>query len=127
MTAPTPAQVHAIPVRWRTLATLAGVSAVGAIAFFWPFFVDPGSVAADHATDAPWFFALLLPLVLLHLTPDDPQQLLFLVVYCNVEAWLQLVHLCVEKQDVRLLHSTAQHTHRSHRGVSMRCCKEAPR
>ena len=64
MTAPTPAQVHAIPVRWRTLATLAGVSAVGAIAFFWPFFVDPGSVAADHATDAPWFFALLLPLVL---------------------------------------------------------------
>jgi energy-coupling factor transport system substrate-specific component len=61
----TPAdQVHAIPVRWRTVATLTAVSLVGAIAFFWPFFVDPASVAADHASDAPWFFALLLPLVL---------------------------------------------------------------
>jgi energy-coupling factor transport system substrate-specific component len=64
VTSPAMPQVHAIPVRWRTLATLVGVSVVGAIAFFWPFVVDPGSVAADHATDAPWFFALLLPLVL---------------------------------------------------------------
>lgn len=56
-------QIHAVPLRWRTTATLAGVSAVGVIAFFWPFFVEPTSVAADHASDAPWFFALLLPLV----------------------------------------------------------------
>ena len=56
-------QLHAIPLRWRTVGALAGVSAVGLIAFFWPFFVAPTSVAADHASDAPWFFAILLPLV----------------------------------------------------------------
>ncbi|MEZ5185811.1 MAG: ECF transporter S component [Candidatus Nanopelagicales bacterium] len=56
-------QVHAAPLRWRTVAALVGVSAVGLLAFFWPFVVTPTSVAADHASDAPWFFALLLPLV----------------------------------------------------------------
>lgn len=57
-------QLHAVPLRWRTVAALAGVSLIGLIAFFWPFVVSPSSMAADHATDAPWFFALLLPLVL---------------------------------------------------------------
>ncbi len=57
-------QVHAVPLRPRTTAALLAVSAVGVIAFFWPFVVAPSSLAADHATDAPWFFALLLPLVL---------------------------------------------------------------
>ncbi len=56
-------QLHVVPLRRRTVAALAAVSVVGAIAFFWPFFVSPQSVAADHATDAPWFFAILLPLV----------------------------------------------------------------
>jgi hypothetical protein len=44
------------------------------------------------------------------LTPDDPQQLLLLVIDSYVEAWLQLVHLCVEKQDIRLLHRMPQHS-----------------
>lgn len=57
-------QLHAVPLRWRTVAALTGVSLIGVIAFFWPFVVSPASMAADHATDAPWFFALLLPLVL---------------------------------------------------------------
>lgn len=56
-------QTHAIPLRWTTTAALLAVSLVGAIAFLWPFVVSPDSVAADHASDAPWFFALLLPLV----------------------------------------------------------------
>ncbi len=56
-------QTHAVPLRWRTIAALSAVSAVGLIAFFWPFVVSPASAAADHAADAPWFFALLLPLV----------------------------------------------------------------
>lgn len=63
-------QVHAVPLRPRTVAALAAVSAVGAIAFFWPFVVSPASVAADHAADAPWFFALLLPLVVAVLFAD---------------------------------------------------------
>ncbi len=63
-------QMHAVPMRWRTAAALMGVSLVGAVAFFWPFIVSPDSVAADHATDAPWFFALLLPMVLAVLMAD---------------------------------------------------------
>lgn len=63
-------QTHAVPMRWRTAALLAAVSLVGVAAFFWPFIVDPDSLAADHATDAPWFFALLLPMVLAVLMAD---------------------------------------------------------
>lgn len=63
-------QLHAIAPRPRTVAALAAVSLVGLIAFFWPFIVAPASLAADHATDAPWFFALLLPLVVAVLFAD---------------------------------------------------------
>lgn len=63
-------QTHAVPMRWRTAALLTAVSLVGVAAFFWPFIVDPDSLAADHATDAPWFFALLLPMVLAVLMAD---------------------------------------------------------
>ena len=39
-------------------------SVVGLIAFLWPFLAAPESAVLAHATDAPFFFALLVPLVL---------------------------------------------------------------
>ncbi|MEV1008603.1 ECF transporter S component [Streptomyces sp. NPDC049881] len=47
----------------RSAAALALVSAVGVVAFGWPLLADPGSGLA-HSADAPWLFALLLPLLL---------------------------------------------------------------
>jgi len=53
------------PYRLGTRAALAIglVSVIGAIAFTWPLLVDPGAQLA-HSADAPWLFALLLPLLL---------------------------------------------------------------
>jgi energy-coupling factor transport system substrate-specific component len=58
--------VRAAPVRLRprTVAALILVSAVGMVAFGWPFLVDPGAGLA-HSADAPWLFAALMPLVLI--------------------------------------------------------------
>jgi len=50
-------------LRPRTIAALLLVSAVGVVAFGWPFLVDPGSGLA-HSSDAPWLFAALLPIIL---------------------------------------------------------------
>lgn len=46
-----------------TAVTLA--TAVGVIAFGWPFLADPDSTAMAHASDAPWIFAITVPMVLL--------------------------------------------------------------
>jgi energy-coupling factor transport system substrate-specific component len=51
-------------LRWRPTLVLGLVSLVGVVAFFWPFLADPGSAIIGHAADAPWLFALLLPLLL---------------------------------------------------------------
>ncbi|CCH31446.1 ECF transporter S component [Actinosynnema sp. NPDC047251] len=53
------------PVRLRPRATLALAASgiIGVAAFGWPLLVDPAAGIA-HGTDAPWTFALLLPLVL---------------------------------------------------------------
>ncbi|MEU8540986.1 ECF transporter S component [Streptomyces sp. NPDC048717] len=48
----------------RSVAALVLVSVVGLIAVGWPLFADKGSALTDHAADAPWFFALLLPLLI---------------------------------------------------------------
>ncbi|GAA2803901.1 ECF transporter S component [Streptomyces showdoensis] len=48
----------------RSVAALVLVSVVGLIAIGWPLFADAGSALTDHAADAPWFFALLLPLLI---------------------------------------------------------------
>lgn len=54
---------RAIRLRPRSALAIALVSVAGILAFGWPLFVDPGSGLA-HGSDAPFVFALLLPLLL---------------------------------------------------------------
>lgn len=58
----TAARPAVIGVRTGALLTL--VTLVGIVAFFWPFLAQPGSSVLGHSQDAPWLFALLLPLLL---------------------------------------------------------------
>lgn len=54
-----------VPLRRRSALFLAAVFAVGIAAFGWPLFADAsGSDGVAHAADAPWIFALVLPLLL---------------------------------------------------------------
>lgn len=55
---------HPGVLRPRSAAVLTLVSLVGFVAFFWPFLARPGSSVLGHSQDAPWLFALLLPLLL---------------------------------------------------------------
>ncbi|MCT4352914.1 ECF transporter S component [Streptomyces sp. Je 1-79] len=54
------------PVRLgpRSIAALLLVSVVGLLGVGWPLFADSASAVTDHAADAPWFFAALLPLLI---------------------------------------------------------------
>ncbi|MDO0932733.1 ECF transporter S component [Streptomyces sp. DG2A-72] len=52
-----------VPLGPRSLTALALVSAVGVIAFGWPFLAPPTSQVSAHAQDAPWLFAGLLVLL----------------------------------------------------------------
>ena len=54
----------AIPLGTRSILAVSLASVVGLIAFLWPFLAAPESAVLAHATDAPFFFALLVPLVL---------------------------------------------------------------
>jgi energy-coupling factor transport system substrate-specific component len=57
--------VNLVRLSMRTSLLLAAASALGLIAFMWPLFVRPhGSENLAHASDAPWIFVLLLPLLL---------------------------------------------------------------
>jgi len=47
----------------RSLLTLTLVSAVGGVAFGWPFLAPPTSQVGTHTQDAPWLFAGLLVLL----------------------------------------------------------------
>jgi len=47
----------------RSLTTLTLVSAVGIVAFGWPFLAPPTSQVGTHTQDAPWLFAGLLILL----------------------------------------------------------------
>ncbi|MFI9758101.1 ECF transporter S component [Streptomyces sp. NPDC051963] len=59
---PTP-QSRPVPLGPRSVTALALVSAVGVIAFGWPFLAPPTSQVSAHAQDAPWLFAGLLVLL----------------------------------------------------------------
>lgn len=58
------AAVRPATIGLRTGLLLALVTAVGIVAFFWPFLAQPGSSVLGHSQDAPWLFALLLPMLL---------------------------------------------------------------
>lgn len=49
-----------VPIRVRAAVALGGSAVIGVAAFCWPLFVPAGGVSVE----APWLFALLLPLVL---------------------------------------------------------------
>lgn len=59
-----PRPVKAVNIGKRSAVALTLVSIVGVMSFGWPLLADPGSAAVAHASDAPWLFALLLPLVI---------------------------------------------------------------
>lgn len=63
-------QVHAVRMGRRTKAAVALASAVGVLSFFWPFLASAGSAVVAHASDAPFLFALVVPLVLAVLLAD---------------------------------------------------------
>ena len=54
---------RAVRIRPRAAVALAVAGAVGVAAVGWPLLVGPGAVLG-HTGDAPWIFAVLLPLVL---------------------------------------------------------------
>lgn len=56
--------VNAVHIGKRTTAVLVLVTVIGIVAFGWPLLADPSSLAVAHAQDAPWIFAILLPLIL---------------------------------------------------------------
>ncbi|MGV9272487.1 ECF transporter S component [Streptomyces griseosporeus] len=60
---PADRQARAIRLGPRSVAALVLVSAVGVVAFGWPFLAPPGSRLTAHAQDAPWLFAGLLVLL----------------------------------------------------------------
>jgi energy-coupling factor transport system substrate-specific component len=57
-------QVAVVPFGIRSSVSLVAASVVGVMAFGWPLLASPGSEVVAHAKDAPWLFALLLPLIL---------------------------------------------------------------
>ncbi|GAA2743899.1 ECF transporter S component [Kitasatospora cinereorecta] len=57
-------RVPAVPLGRRSALALTLVSGVGAAAFGWPLLAARSSDLVGHAADAPWLFALLLPLLL---------------------------------------------------------------
>ncbi|MFF5184830.1 ECF transporter S component [Streptomyces sp. NPDC000345] len=56
-------RTRAVPLGPRSLVSLVLVSAVGVVAFTWPFLAPPASALNAHAQDAPWLFAGLLVLL----------------------------------------------------------------
>lgn len=60
-----PAPVVGVSLGWRTWLVIALSSALGLFAIGWPLLIPAVGVAPEHADDAPFVFAALLPVVLL--------------------------------------------------------------
>jgi len=54
----------AVSIGKRSLLAILATSMVGLVAFTWPLFAAHDSAAVAHANDAPWLFALTIPLLL---------------------------------------------------------------
>ncbi len=53
-----------VPLRLRSALALGLASAVGFVAFFWPFVIRPGAALdSSHSGDAPFLFVAILPLL----------------------------------------------------------------
>ncbi|MFJ5232278.1 ECF transporter S component [Kitasatospora sp. NPDC088391] len=59
-----PSPVRPVPLGPRSVVSLCLVSAVGVAAFGWPLLASRESDLVGHSADAPWLFALLMPLLL---------------------------------------------------------------
>lgn len=57
--------MNAVHMGVRSWISVSLATVVGVLAFGWPFLAEPGSTAVAHASDAPWIFAAIVPLVLL--------------------------------------------------------------
>ncbi|WP_200424213.1 ECF transporter S component [Streptomyces sp. NE5-10] len=57
-------RAHPIRLGPRSVTALVLVSLVGLTGIGWPLLADAGSAVTDHAADAPWLFALILPLLI---------------------------------------------------------------
>jgi len=55
---------HAVRMGRRTRVMVGLSSVLGIMAFGWPLLASAGSVVVAHSGDAPWLFALVLPLVI---------------------------------------------------------------
>jgi energy-coupling factor transport system substrate-specific component len=64
------AQVHAMRLGTRSRFAIALTSLIGIIAFAWPLLAAPESSVVAHATDAPWLFAIIVPLLMLVLLAE---------------------------------------------------------
>jgi len=54
----------AVRIGRRSFIAIAATSLIGVIAFGWPLIASPESTAVAHANDAPWLFAVVIPLLL---------------------------------------------------------------
>ena len=55
---------HAVRLGWRSIAMIALLSFVGLAAYGWPLLAPADAAAVAHADDAPWTFAVIVPLLL---------------------------------------------------------------
>lgn len=57
-------RIHAVRLGVRSWIAIGLASVIGFAAFFWPFIAAPDSAIVAHSSDAPWVFAMMIPLIL---------------------------------------------------------------